>query len=50
VESVHVSLVVLTGDAVHPEALAGAITAEVRGRRVLISLPGETAELSLGHE
>jgi hypothetical protein len=50
VESVHVSLVVLTGDAVHPEALAAAITAEVRGRRVLISLPGETAELSLGRE
>lgn len=49
-ESVHVSLVVLTGDAVHPEALAAAITAQVTGRRVLISLPGETAELSLGHE
>jgi hypothetical protein len=49
-ESVHVTLVVLTGDAVHPEALAQAITAEVRGRRVLISLPSESAELRLGHE
>ena len=49
-ESVHVTLVVLTGDAVHPEALAQAITAEVCGRRVLIGLPGETVELSLGHE
>jgi hypothetical protein len=52
-ETVHVSLVVLTGDAVAPEALAGAVTAEVaalqpHGWRVLIRMPGESAELTLG--
>ncbi len=62
--TVHVSLVVLTGDGVDPDALASAIhaqagTAEVApaqdggaadggGWRVLIQLPGETAELRLG--
>jgi hypothetical protein len=51
--TVHVSLVVLSGDAVDPEVLAAAITAEsVTGRddgwRVLIRLPGEVAELALG--
>jgi hypothetical protein len=47
-ETVHVSLVVLTGDAVRPDVLAAAVTAEVHGRRVLITLPGETPELILG--
>jgi hypothetical protein len=51
--TVHVSLVVLSGDVVDPEVLAAAITAEsVTGRddgwRVLIRLPGEVAELALG--
>jgi hypothetical protein len=55
-ESVHVSLVVLTGDAVDPEALAAALTAEVvaaqpHGWRVHIGMPGDSAELTLaGHE
>jgi hypothetical protein len=47
-ETVHVSLVVLTGDAVYPDALAAELTAEVDGRRVLVRLPGGTAELRLG--
>ncbi|HEY2507746.1 MAG TPA: hypothetical protein VGI58_14620, partial [Streptosporangiaceae bacterium] len=47
-ETVHVSLVVLTGDAVYPEPLAVDITAEVDGRRVLVRLPGGDAELRLG--
>ena len=52
-ETVHVSLVVLTGDAADPEALAAAVTAQVTSEaagswRVLIAMPGETAELRLG--
>jgi hypothetical protein len=49
-ETVHVSLVVLTGDAVHPDVLAEVISADVHGRRVQITLPGETCELTLGGE
>ncbi|HEY1699091.1 MAG TPA: DUF2264 domain-containing protein [Trebonia sp.] len=47
-ETVHVTLVALTGDAIHPEALAAAVTAEVTGRAVRVHLPGETVELALG--
>lgn len=52
-ESVHVSLVVLTGDATDPEALAAAFTAEVvaaqpHGWRVLVRMPGDSAELTVG--
>jgi hypothetical protein len=52
--TVHVSLVVLTADAVDQDALAGAISARLapvqagEGWRVQIRLPGETAELRLG--
>jgi hypothetical protein len=46
-ETVHVTLVALTADAVHPEALATAVTADVRGRRVLVRFPSETVTLSL---
>jgi hypothetical protein len=51
--TVHVSLVVLSGDAVDPEVLAAAVRAESvavhdDGWRVLIRLPGEIAELALG--
>jgi len=51
-ESVHVSLVVLTGDAIDPGALAAALTAEVvaaqpHGWRVLIRMPAGSAELTL---
>ena len=52
-ETVHVSLIVLSGDAVNPEALAGAVTAQVSrdtggSWRVLIGMPGEEAEIRLG--
>jgi hypothetical protein len=46
-ESVHVTLVALTADAVDPDALAAAVSAEVRGRRVLVAFPDRSAELSL---
>ncbi|HEX6454836.1 MAG TPA: DUF2264 domain-containing protein [Trebonia sp.] len=46
-ETVHVTLVALTADAVHPEALAAAVAADVRGRRVLVRFPSETVTLSL---
>ena len=46
-ESVHVSLIALTADAMHPDALVAAVTAEVRGLRVLVRFPDRTAELSL---
>ncbi|MBO0804422.1 MAG: DUF2264 domain-containing protein [Nocardiopsaceae bacterium] len=50
-ETVHVTLVALTADAVHPGALAAAIAAEVSGGaggwRVVVRFPDRTAELSL---
>jgi hypothetical protein len=47
-ETVHVTLVSLTGDAVYPEALAAALSADIDGRTVRVRLPGETVELTLG--
>jgi hypothetical protein len=47
-ESVYVTLVILTGEGIHPEALSTAVTAQVRGATVLVSFPGETVELQVG--
>ncbi|MGH3171360.1 MAG: hypothetical protein ACRDN0_36560, partial [Trebonia sp.] len=47
-ETIHVTLVVLTGEGIDPEALSTAITAEVRGSTVLVAFPDETVELQLG--
>jgi hypothetical protein len=47
-ETIHVTLVVLTGEGIHPEALSTAVTAVVRGSSVLVSFPGETVELQVG--
>lgn len=46
-ETVHVTLVALTGEVVYPHALASAITASVSGRAVRLRLPGETMEFVL---
>lgn len=48
-DSVHVSLVVLSGDTVHPRSLADGFTVRVAGRRVAIRYPdGELVRLRLG--
>jgi hypothetical protein len=47
-ETVSVTLVTLTGDAVRPEALSAMVSAAVSGRTVRLRLPGETVELALG--
>ncbi|MEU4746546.1 hypothetical protein AB0G02_39655, partial [Actinosynnema sp. NPDC023658] len=49
--AVHVSLVVLTGDRVEPDALGEAFEVAVDGERVTVVFPGgERVELALGAE
>jgi hypothetical protein len=46
--SVFVSLVVLSGDAVHPDAIAASVTTEVSGREAVVRFPcGEVIRLRL---
>jgi hypothetical protein len=47
-ETIYATLVVLTGDAVDPEALTASVTAATDGGRVLVTLPGEIVELTFG--